>query len=290
MLNMYRLNSDELFKRSEETETPYNVVFLSVEGNETEVNYFEHLNVYRKELGLRAIINIEVLHRSSRDTKSGLASVVDLLDEAREIKNIASWEDVLDKEFKKLIPNKYNIDEFMEAYFCEKESITSKEKELIDSYCYNNKIDIKYIDRIRKIGGYDDIYAIVVDRDKQNHKVKQMEDIKERCERQGYIFYLTNPCFELWLLLHFLDADEVDKDVCLKNRKMSNRKTYVGKELSNFVPHGKGISEEIFEFYYLPKIRFALENARKLSTEWSELIENIGSNLPDLFDLILEKV
>lgn len=112
MPNMYRLNSDGLYTRAEETDTPYSVVFLSVEGNETEVDYFSHVNFYRKDLGLRAIIDIEVLRRSASDTRSGLASVVDLLDDAIKIKNAASWNDCLDEEFKQLIPCKYNIDEF----------------------------------------------------------------------------------------------------------------------------------------------------------------------------------
>ena len=49
MRNSFRLKSDAMFERTEEInrEPPLRIVFLSVEGNKTEQDYFEWIEKYR---------------------------------------------------------------------------------------------------------------------------------------------------------------------------------------------------------------------------------------------------
>jgi hypothetical protein len=71
MGSKYRLKSSA-FERKDESglEDPLKVFFISVEGNDTEVKYLEGVKTYRTELGIAAIVDIEVLKRRKSDTKS----------------------------------------------------------------------------------------------------------------------------------------------------------------------------------------------------------------------------
>lgn len=61
------------------------VIFLSVEGTKTEVEYFGYINKYKTSLGVESIVEIHVLKRD--DTKSSPEQVLDLLDEYMSLKN-----------------------------------------------------------------------------------------------------------------------------------------------------------------------------------------------------------
>jgi hypothetical protein len=47
---------------------------------------------------------------------------------------------------------------------------------------------------------------LVIDRDSQSWKPRTMARIARRCEQKRYFLAVSNPCFELWLLLHFEDV------------------------------------------------------------------------------------
>ena len=49
MSNPFRLRSSDLFTRIDDDikEKPLRIVFLSVEGNATEVDYFKHINSFK---------------------------------------------------------------------------------------------------------------------------------------------------------------------------------------------------------------------------------------------------
>lgn len=59
-----------MFERPEELneEAPLRIVFLSVEGNKTEQNYFEWVEKYREKLGIKARVHVHSLRRSKKDT------------------------------------------------------------------------------------------------------------------------------------------------------------------------------------------------------------------------------
>lgn len=56
-MNSFRLKSETMFTRSEEyeQEPPLKIVFLSVEGNKTEQQYFEYIEKYRDYLGIKKL-------------------------------------------------------------------------------------------------------------------------------------------------------------------------------------------------------------------------------------------
>ena len=80
----HRLQST-MYKRPDEgvNEKPKRIVFLSMEGDRTEKDYFDLINKFRESLGIKSIVHIETLSR--RDTRSDPKSVLALLDDSFKI-------------------------------------------------------------------------------------------------------------------------------------------------------------------------------------------------------------
>ena len=77
LVSKHRLHSSA-FERPEANKlTPKRVIFLSVEGDETERNYFEHLNTCMEN----ALLKIEVLRHKRGDGYSDPEDVIELLEE-----------------------------------------------------------------------------------------------------------------------------------------------------------------------------------------------------------------
>ena len=95
---------------------------------------------------------------------------------------------------------------------------------------------------------------LVIDRDPQSWKEKQIALIGRECSRRKYYLALSNPCFELWLLLHFEDVpkhSEQLRDELLANKRQC-LKARVGQYLRPNV--------EFFDNFH-PHIRLAIDRA-----------------------------
>lgn len=91
----YRLGSSSLFVRTNENSVePRRVIFLSAEGTKTEVQYLHFIEQYREQLGINAIVHIEVLRRY--DTKSDPENVLELLEEYIEFRENKMFEKIVD--------------------------------------------------------------------------------------------------------------------------------------------------------------------------------------------------
>lgn len=105
------------------------------------------------------------------------------------------------------------------------------------------------------------------------------------CKEKKYSCYITNPCFEFWLLLHLSDVKkeyaEKLKDIS-ENKKVSGNHTFVSREVSLKAHHGKsGIN---FKKNYLPYIDAAIERAKGFASEEQELVEHLGCNIWKLIE------
>lgn len=134
----------------------------------------------------------------------------------------------------------------------------------------------------------EDYFAIIVDRDRGCHSEQGLRNVLNHCKKNGYKFYLTNPCFEFWLLMHVCCIREQyeNLDLFLKNEKISSKHTYTSKELSNIMSHSKTISSRVFDDKYFPNIPKAVMQAKTFAKSPEELFTNIGSNLYNLMELI----
>lgn len=281
MKNKYRLTST-VYDREQESEKvkPLKIYFISVEGNATEKEYFDGISKNRMKLGINAKVNVEVLRRAGKDTNSAPEQVVELLEEYLSLRQEGK-EDMLNDiptEFRELY-----TDEFIQTYLNCPEEIPRKQR---NKFCTDLKkigYDINYRKYLATYQQDMDEFCVMIDRDMHTHSETNMSDCIEHCRKEGYRCFITNPCFEFWLLLHLTDVrSEYNLDDIKENEKMSGAHTFVSKEVSKKAGHGKsGIN---FERNYLPKVKMAVERAKGFASEEEQLIDDIGCNLWKLIE------
>lgn len=279
-MNKYRLSSKSFERETEDEKIlPYKVYFLAVEGNHTEKEYFEGLSKYRTTLGINARVNVIVLNRSRRDTNSTPDNVLELLEEYIRLRD-SSEKKYLDipEDFTK----KYGED-FIITFLNTPEKLTHKERNAFVNDLRNLGYDIYYRRYLSKYDGDYDEFCIMIDRDVHSHSKESLKKCIDHCKNNGYRFFITNPCFEFWLLLHLSDvkAEYSDRLEQIKeNEKVSANHTFVSNEVSKKAHHGKsGIG---FKTNYLPNIPLAIQRAKDFEADPEKLLDNIGCNLHEL--------
>lgn len=278
----FRLQSSA-FTRSDETEkiNPKRMIFLSVEGDETERTYFQNLNEYLDA----NLVQIEVLRHRGSDGYSDPIHVIELLEEYINVRQGELIPNELPKQFTKRYTK-----EFIQKYLAndselDKEKINTFREDLLKI-----GIDIEYRRYLQSFREDMDYFAVVLDRDWRSHSEQLMQECLDKCNQYNYGYFVTNPCFEFWLLLHLCDVKSEFSDEDLKklylNPKVSKRHTKVSSEVSSRAHHSKTISSGQFRRVYYPNISQAIKNAKHFSTDFPDLFKNLGSNLPKLFEKI----
>lgn len=277
MVNKYRLSSKSYDRETpNEQITPRKIYFISVEGVATEVEYLQGLSDYRTELGINALVNIEVLRRKTKDGYSAPEQVIELLEEYLSLREAGNdiFPDIPDE-----IKNNFSPD-FIQLYIETPGSISPKERNRFELALRKTGYDLAYRKYLSKYTSNLDEFCILIDRDAGSHSSEDMNFILQYCKEKKYRCFITNPCFEFWLLLHFSDVYEEYKDqldLIRENKKVSNAHTFVSNELSVKAHHGKkGIA---FKEKYLPHIEEAIIRASKFASDNEALITDIGCNI-----------
>lgn len=286
-MNKFRLSSNAFERESEEEKIlPKKVFFISIEGNVTEKEYLRGLSKYREELGINVLVNVEVLERKSSDTNSAPLQVIELLEEYINLRGLDE-NDMINE-----IPASL-IDQFGEStikQFIEDPSQIEKEKRSsISTQLTNFGYDLEYRKYLNKFDSDLDEFCILIDRDTKSHSETNMNECISHCKTNGYTCYVTNPCFEFWLLLHFSNVIEeyADKLEAIKDNDMlSDKHTFVSNEVSMKAHHGKkGIG---FKTKYLPRIDDAISHAKEFPSDVDELVDKIGCNIWKLIEKMRE--
>ena len=284
-LNMsipHRLNAGNRFERPE-TQSIKRVVFLSVEGEVTERRYFEFVRESRETLGIKSVVEIHVLRRG--DSSSSPEKVVELLENYLEVRNNNDFLAEVDK-----LELKHYDKEFIHKYLEAPDTIDVKEKRQFEGFLKEEQLDLTYLLFLNKFKGSDngenDVFGIVIDRDAGNHSPENMARIFDECDEKGYRCFLTNPRFEFWLLLHVADVKSEYPDELEKMLDFNDET--VDKHLIEKTGGGKKIQRKTFDTYFLPNIDTAIERANGLCTSRNELLDQLGSTLGELFELLRE--
>lgn len=255
------------YEREEEEQKilPEKVIFLSVEGNLTEKEYFEGLSKFRKKLGIHAKVNVEVLRRGRKDTSSAPRQVIELLEEYIRLRE--QREEEIFEELPSSFQKQYTLD-YIKEYLNHSNELLDKQYDSFERELKKIGYDISYRKYLRKYNSDLDEFAVLIDRDEMTHSIADMRSFITHCNDKNYGCYIANPCFEFWLLMHLSDIkiefrDELD--LIKKNEKISSHHTFVSKALSEKAHHGKkGIK---FEKIYLPNVDKALEQAKNFAIE-----------------------
>jgi hypothetical protein len=109
---------------------------------------------------------------------------------------------------------------------------------------------------------------MVIDRDYQSWEPKSIKQVAQLChQKKGFNLALSNPAFEIWLLLHVKDINEYsepDKKKLFENKKVTAKKTALKKELSKILI---GFDETSYNpEKFIPYVETAIARAKALDT------------------------
>lgn len=126
----------------------------------------------------------------------------------------------------------------------------------------------------------------VIDRDPQNLSEEQLDEFIMNCDKDGYFVYLSNPTFELFLIMHDDKIFDLDRQKMLENRRETRRsKRFLEIKLSEiFGCNKRNIDFEKFK----PNIKKAIKNEKKFCEDLEKLKIELGSNVGKLLDTIIE--
>lgn len=272
--NRYRL-SMELSGRKEELLVARRLFFLSVEGHQTEACYFKCLR--RK---LRVLPNYDAdLHiiEHLNDGRTSVDAIYNLLEECKRL-----------REGEKLLP-----DSVLQVLNLSEETVAAslrdkQKKKAVLHQLHLLGINLAYRRYLKEASSSEDYFVIVLDRDCGAHTEDAVGALLLKCKQEKIICCLTNPCFEFWLLLHLVDKGELLKPEELErikeNARSSQKHTYVSKKVSDLAKHAKRIPSTTFDTYYWERLPYAMEAAQAFATKNEDLIERVGTTLPDLID------
>ena len=293
------LKSDEAVKK----------YFLIYEGSDTEVIYFDAVRTMRESIGINPLIELIPIIRSFSEEgwsnpKKILDRVIENLRESKE--QFISYESLLNRimdylyETKVITTSKVlarNIWKTM-LQTCDKKLKKSTEDRVdnIETSCkiliedlreeYEVVNIVEDISEIIKDSGltyeegFDQI-CLIVDRDKDSFistpENNQYKYVLDKCNKMGFQFCVTNPCFEFWLLLHFDEVFELDEEKLLNNSKVTAKRRYAENELRKIWP---GYNKSSYHSEKLVKnIDNAIENEKKFCEDIEKLENSVGSNI-----------
>lgn len=303
------LKSDEAKKR----------YFLVFEGASTEKIYFEALENARIDVGINPLIELVPIIRSySEDGWSNPKKILDriLANLEEEETGQFTYESLLNRIMDYLYDEKIITTSKVQAHAlweileegCEKilnkrlndnvNKLTEDCNKLIEylnqeSDVVNIVDDISDIIRASNIT-YDsrfDKICLIVDRDKESFLAvpenNQYDYVLRTCQEKGFGFYVSNPCFEFWLLLHFDEVLELDREKLLENPKVTSKRRYTEHELRKLLP---GYSKGKYSVGILIKnLSVALCNAKRFCQNEDLLISEVGTNVGKLILLLVRK-
>ena len=291
--------------------------FLVFEGNRTEGIYFNTINELKDKIGINPLIEIISIERTY--TEEGWSNpkkiLEQLLKDLKEIENgKISYKTLVDKIIEIIMEDEKISSKILKEISSEKmiENIKN-EIESLDNIVENVEEDCEFllnmiikklfltIEEIpniletvlknienKQITYSEDIdkMCLIVDRDKKSFKEEQYNYVKEECERKSFKLYVTNPCFEFWLLLHFDEVHLINKEELLENKRASSRVRFVESELKKYFPYNKNkYNAELL----IEKIDSAIENEKRFCEDIGELKDKLGSNIGLLIKELKEK-
>jgi len=160
----------------------------------------------------------------------------------------------------------------------DRETSASSPKSVINdmiSYVQENKI-------YASITTKNDIYCLVIDTDKWG--LNLIDAVNEAHQRK-YLVALSNPCFEIWLLMHFQDADTILKNAHLLKTKADINAKIHSLNIYNINITGKNEKD------YFPRTDSAVKTAEILDTKPQQrLLQQIGSRVYLLVNILMEYI
>lgn len=124
-----------------------------------------------------------------------------------------------------------------------------------------------------------DRLILIIDRDKESFSTSQFMKVLKEAENNNVEIFITNPCFEFYLALHFSDLKNIPEIDILENKKIDGI-TFCHNLLLSYDPtYTKGSYDTK---KYLNKIDTVKVNIQKYENDLTRLENKVGSNLDSL--------
>ena len=101
---------------------------------------------------------------------------------------------------------------------------------------------------------------LVVDRDSQSWKPREMADVARSSGQKHYFLAVSNPCFEVWLLVHFEDLSP--QSAKRKKELFENKSGLLKTEVNRFLAPQKEYID-----HFEPHTALAIERSKALDTK-----------------------
>lgn len=137
-----------------------------------------------------------------------------------------------------------------------------------------------------------DEFWLIIDRDnwETTHKLSFSELVAECKKEQNFYLAMSNPCFEVWLILHLKDLSEAtgeEKQLILDNAKIGS-KNYVDKLLTE-LQDGRGYNKRPNPNTFLPLTATAIERAKAIDNPIDDYPKGIGTHVYKLVEQLVKK-
>jgi len=150
---------------------------------------------------------------------------------------------------------------------------------------------IKLLDRFKreyKIREDDELW-LLIDRDKQSWNIDQIKEVARLCNQKEYHLGLSNPSFEIWILIHFSDLSEYNSAELreiFENKKVNKNRTKLEKEIIRYNGSYNKSNPNLSKV--IPKVPQAIKNAKALdqnpNARW---INHLGTKVYKLVEKII---
>jgi hypothetical protein len=131
---------------------------------------------------------------------------------------------------------------------------------------------------------------ILIDRDHRSWNERQLATAQQLCKQKNYRFGLTNPSFELWLILHLCDVPSFppeERESIRENRRIGSRTYCEGILVRENGSYNK-VDPDLSRI--ISNVELALDRNKRLTQNHSvDLFTHIGSTIDLLIESLIEK-
>lgn len=137
-----------------------------------------------------------------------------------------------------------------------------------------------------------DEFWLIIDQDdwQTKHKIDIPALIAECKEEKNFYVAMSNPCFEMWLVLHLTTLDHFSVDEqnqLLENKKISLKKNHIDEVLAKCIDNGRGYNKSPDPRIFIPKVYVAIENAKSIAGN-EEYPSKLGSDVYKLVEKLIK--
>lgn len=136
---------------------------------------------------------------------------------------------------------------------------------------YKRKYDIRQGDEL----------WMVIDKDRWDNKM--LNEVIQSCKQKGFGLCISNSCFEVWLILHFENLNQLSTEDTLAflNNKKVNGKTFTKRKVIEIL--GRAPKNDFSMFF--SHLTQACNNAKLLEFKYGDnILTNLGSGVYKIFE------